>query len=137
MCADRCTAAVCHPQIFLVPSLRDSCLAAFKPSTDVLGYRDYVASRLVLKGPAELKRPTSAKSRQMWGTLASRYLLRKKLGEPLGLPLVFNSITASERYASADLDLAHDGVGREAGDLAIARAAVNAVRRLAQVDMVE
>ena len=73
----------------------------------------------------------------MWGTLASRYLLRKKLGSLFGSPWFFNSITASERYASADLDLAHDGVGREACDLAIARAAVNAVRRLAQVDMVE
>src|SRR5438552_18893793 len=73
----------------------------------------------------------------MWGTLASRYLLRKKLGEPFSAPLIPQREIISESYANAELDLPHQGIGSDAGDLAIARTAINAVGRLAKVNVIE
>src|SRR5205085_11090999 len=61
----------------------------------------------------------------------------KNLGEPFGSPFSTNWATNSELYSDAKLDLAHQGVGRDAGDLAITRAAVNAAAGLAKIHMVE
>ena len=72
----------------------------------------------------------------MRGTLASRYLPRKKLGEPFGSPGFLNLITNSEREPRSNLDLPHDRIGSDAADGASTRT-INAVCRLAQINVVE